>query len=119
MMIEGKIGAPPYPPSTIFPWGTDQIGRDVQAMVLAGAKQTLALALFAMVARVLLGTALGMLAGWWQGSGLDRLVSGAVGVWAAFPATLFAMLLIQALGIQQGMWVFVLALCVVGWGEVA
>jgi len=42
-----------------------------------------------------------------------------VGVWAAFPVTLFAMILIQALGIQQGMWVFVLTLCVVGWGEVA
>ncbi len=119
MMIEGEIGAPPYPPSTVFPWGTDYIGRDVQALVLAGAKQTLALALFGMVARVLLGTLLGMIAGWWQGGWVDRLVTGAVGVWAAFPATLFAMILIQALGIQQGMWVFVLALCLVGWGEVA
>ena len=119
MMIDGKIGAPPYPPSTVFPWGTDHIGRDVQALVLAGARQTLALALFATVARVLVGTALGMIAGWWQEGWLDRLVIGAVGVWAAFPVTLFAMLLIQALGIQQGMWVFVLALCVVGWGEVA
>jgi hypothetical protein len=40
-------------------------------------------------------------------------------VWAAFPVTLFAMILIQALGIQQGMWVFVVAISVVGWGEVA
>ncbi|MCK4472750.1 MAG: ABC transporter permease subunit, partial [Anaerolineae bacterium] len=119
MIIEGEIGAPPYPPSTIFPWGTDHLGRDVQALVLAGAKQTLALALFAMVARVLIGTALGMIAGWWQRGWVDRLVTGAVGVWAAFPVTLFAMILIQALGIQQGMWVFVLALCLVGWGEVA
>jgi peptide/nickel transport system permease protein len=119
MIIEGEIGAPPYPPSAVFPWGTDHIGRDVEALVLSGAKQTLALALFGMVARMLVGTILGMTAGWWQGSWLDRLVTGAVGVWAAFPVTLFAMILIQALGIQQGMWVFVLALCVVGWGEVA
>lgn len=119
MMIDGEIGAPPYAPSTIFPWGTDHIGRDVQALVLAGARQTLALALFGMVARVVVGTMLGMAAGWWQGSLLDRVVTGAVGVWAAFPVTLFAMIVIQALGIQQGMWVFVVALCVVGWGEVA
>ncbi|MGD8969561.1 MAG: ABC transporter permease subunit, partial [Anaerolineae bacterium] len=118
MIIEGEIGAPPFSPSAVFPWGTDHIGRDVQALVLAGAKQTLALALFGMAARVLMGTALGMLAGWWQGSWLDRLVTGAVGVWAAFPYTLFAMIVVQALGIQQGMWVFVAALCVVGWGEV-
>ena len=119
MMVEGEIAAPPFEPSSIFTWGTDHIGRDVQALVLAGARQTLALALFGTVARVLLGTILGMVAGWWQGSWLDRLVTGAVGVWAAFPLTLFAMIVIQALGIQQGMWVFVVALCVVGWGEVA
>lgn len=119
MMIEDKIAAPPFSPSSVFPWGTDHLGRDVRALVLAGTKQTLALALFAMVARVLGGTFLGMVAGWWQGSWVDRLVSGAVGVWAAFPVTLFAMILIQAIGIQQGMWVFIVALCVVGWGEVA
>jgi ABC-type dipeptide/oligopeptide/nickel transport system permease component len=119
MRVEDKIAAPPFAPSTVFPWGTDYIGRDVQALVLAGAKQTLALALLGMLARVLVGTILGMLAGWWRGGWLDRLVTGAVGVWAAFPVTLFAMIVIQALGIQQGMWVFVVALCVVGWGEVA
>jgi hypothetical protein len=40
-------------------------------------------------------------------------------VWAAFPVTLFAMVLVYALGIKQGMWVFIVALCLVGWGEVA
>ncbi len=119
MMVEGEIGAPPYPPSAIFPWGSDHLGRDVQALVLAGAKNTLSLAFFGMLARVLLGTLLGLLAGWWRNSWFDRLVTGAVGVWAAFPLTLFAMLVIQALGIQQGTWVFVVAICVVGWGEVA
>jgi peptide/nickel transport system permease protein len=119
LVIDDEIAAPPFAPSTVFPWGTDHIGRDVQALVLAGARQTLMLAVFGMLARVLVGTILGMLAGWWRESWLDRLVTGAVGVWAAFPYTLFAMIVIQALGIQQGMWVFVVALCVVGWGEVA
>ena len=119
MTVEGEIAAPPFSPSTVFPWGTDHLGRDVQALVLAGARQTLALAVLGTVARVLVGTLLGMLAGWWQGGWLDRLVTGAVGVWAAFPYTLFAMIVIQALGIQQGVWGFVVALCVVGWGEVA
>jgi len=118
-IIEGTIAAPPFKPSSAFPWGSDQIGRDIQSLVLWGGQQTLALAFFAMLARVLVGTVLGLLAGWWQGRWFDRLVSGAIGVWAAFPATLLAMLLIQALGIQQGMGVFVVALCVVGWSEVA
>ncbi len=119
MMIEGTIGSPPYAPSSVFPWGTDQLGRDIQALVLAGARQTLLLAAFATVARLLLGSILGMLAGWAQGGWVDQFVTGAMGVWAAFPVTLFAMILIQAIGIKQGMWVFVVALSVVGWGEVA
>ncbi len=119
MSIDGKIGAPPYKPSSIFPWGTDHIGRDIQALVLAGGKRTLTLAFFGMLARLLLGATLGILAGWQRDGWFDRLVTGAVGVWAAFPVTLFAMILIQALGIQQGMWVFIVAISVVGWGEVA
>jgi peptide/nickel transport system permease protein len=119
MMIEGKIGAPPYPPSSVFPWGTDHIGRDIQALVLYGARTTLMLAFWGMLARLGLGTLLGVLAGWWQDSWLDRLVRRAVGVWAAFPLTLFAMIIIQALGIQQGTWVFIAAICLVGWGEIA
>jgi peptide/nickel transport system permease protein len=119
MMIEGTIFAPPFKPSSVFPWGTDYVGRDVQALVLHGGRQTLTLAFFGMLCRLALGILLGALAGWSQRGWLDRLVTGAVGVWAAFPVTLFAMLIIQGLGIQQGMWVFVFAICIVGWGEIA
>ncbi len=119
MMINSKIGSPPYPPSSVFPWGSDLVGRDIQALVLWGARQTLALAFFAMVARIVLGTILGAIAGWTQGGAFDRLVTSGIDVWAAFPVTIFAMLLIQAIGIQQGTWVFIVSLAVVAWGEVA
>lgn len=119
LTIDTKIQVPPFKPSVEFPWGSDYVGRDIQAQVFYGARQTLSLAFFAMVARLFLGVILGILAGWQRGGWLDRLISGAVGVWAAFPVTLFAMILIQGLGIQQGMWVFIFALSVVGWGEVA
>jgi ABC-type dipeptide/oligopeptide/nickel transport system permease component len=119
MIIEGTIRAPPFAPSSAFPWGSDAVGRDIQALVLAGAKTTLTLAVLAMLARVFFGAVLGLQAGWWRNSWGDRLVNGMVAVWAAFPVTLFAMILILALGIQQGMGVFIVALCVVGWGEIA
>jgi ABC-type dipeptide/oligopeptide/nickel transport system permease component len=118
-IIDGEIGVPPFPPSSLFPWGTDPLGRDLQALVLAGAKQTLTLALFAMVARMLAGTILGMTGGWWRGGRFDRLLRGAIGVWAAFPVTLFAIIAILAIGIEKGMAVFVVALCLVGWAEIA
>jgi ABC-type dipeptide/oligopeptide/nickel transport system permease component len=119
MMIAGKIQAPPFAPSETFPWGSDLIGRDVQAMVLSGGRQTLTLVALAMMARVLLGVLLGMLAGWRQNSWFDRLVQALTAIWAAFPATIFATILILAIGIQKGMGVFVVALCVVGWSETA
>ena len=119
VMIDGKVHAPPYPLSIEFPWGGDVMGRDIQALVLYGARQTLALALFGMLARLLLGVSIGMAAGWWQGSRFDQLVSGAVAVLAAFPVTIFSMILILALGIQQGMSVFIIAISLSGWGEIA
>ncbi|CAG0984062.1 Glutathione transport system permease protein GsiD [Anaerolineales bacterium] len=119
LTIEGVIQSPPFKPSSVFPWGSDYVGRDIQSLVYNGARQTLSLAFFGMLMRLLLGIVLGILAGWQRGGWFDRLVNGAIGVWAAFPVTLFAMILIQGLGIQQGMWVFIFAISVVGWGEVA
>lgn len=119
LKIEGIITGPPFEPSSVFPWGSDVLGRDVQSLVLHGGRQTLTLALFATIARVLLGVILGMIAGWWRGSWFDRLLSSLISVWAAFPVTIFAMLLILGMGIQQGMKVFIIAFCIVGWGEIA
>ena len=119
MSVGGEYSAPPFKTSPEFPWGSDHIGRDIRSLVIAGAGRTLTLVLFGMLGRMLVGTTLGLLAGWQRNSWFDRLVTSAMGVWAAFPATLFAMIVIQALGIQQGMWVFVVAISFVGWGEVA
>ncbi|HET6845660.1 MAG TPA: M28 family peptidase, partial [Anaerolineales bacterium] len=119
MSVGGEYAAPPFKTSPEFPWGSDHIGRDIRSLVLAGAGRTLTLVLFGMLGRMLVGATLGLLAGWQRNGWFDRLVTSAMGVWAAFPATLFAMIVIQALGIQQGMWVFVVAIAFVGWGEVA
>jgi peptide/nickel transport system permease protein len=119
MVIDGELGIPPFPPSRLFPWGTDQLGRDMQALILHGARQTLTLALLVVGARLALGVVAGMVAGWWKGGLFDQFVTGVLSVWAAFPITLFAMILILAIGIERGMPTFVLALCFVGWGEIA
>ena len=119
IMIEGELASPPFSPSATFPWGSDAIGRDIQALVFEGARRTMALAIIATLARLVLGTTLGVIAGWWQRTWLDRVLAAGVAIWAAFPVTLFAVILIYGMGIQQGFWIFVIALCVVGWGEIA
>ena len=92
MLVGGEYSAPPFKTSPEFPWGSDHIGRDIRSLVIAGAERTLSLVFFGMLGRMLMGTTLGLLAGWQRNSWLDRLVTSAMGVWAAFPATLFAMI---------------------------
>jgi ABC-type dipeptide/oligopeptide/nickel transport system permease component/ABC-type lipoprotein export system ATPase subunit len=115
----GELAFAPFAPSAQFLLGTDAQGRDILTLLLYGARRTLSLAFFAVVARVLLGTVLGALSGWFSDSLLDRTLTGLTQVIAAFPSLLLAMVLIYAFGIRQGLWVFALALSLIGWGEVA
>ena len=118
VQVNGQWVIPPFAPSAEYPLGTDVLGRDILGLILYGARHTLSMAFLVVLARMTIGTVLGALAGRFNGSWLDKLVMGLAEVIAAFPALLFAMILILALGIRQGLNVFVIALCFVGWGEV-
>ncbi len=115
---DGKLSVPPFAPSETYPWGTDVLGRDIVSLILAGAQRTLSLATLVVAARMVLGFVMGALAGWLNGSWIDRLLLATAETIAAFPTLLLAMILILALGIRQGMRPFVVALCFVGWGEI-
>jgi len=116
--VDGAFVKPPFPPDEIYPWGTDLLGRDMMSLILTGAQQTFTLVILAVTARLIVGFVLGAVAGWWPDSQLDRLLLRLVEIISAFPAMLFAMILILALNIRTGMRPFVIALCVVGWGEI-
>ena len=118
LVIEGgEFKVPPFPPDAEYPWGTDALGRDIMSLIMAGASLTVGIALAVMVMRILIGFVLGAIAGWSEGSKLDRLIMAAAEVLSAFPVLILAMMLILALGIRNGPWVFVVALGLVGWGE--
>ncbi len=116
--VDGVLTRPPLPPSETYPWGTDALGRDMMSLILAGAQQTLFLVVVVVVARFVLGVLLGAIAGWRNGSLVDRIILGLAEVVAAFPNLLLAMILILALGIRQGMSTFLIALGFIGWGEI-
>ena len=117
-MIDGQLIAPPFAPGEEFPMGSDMLGRDIMSLIFSGAQITLFLALLVVVARMVVGIVIGLIAGWANGTWLDRLILGSADVIAAFPALLLAMILILALGIRQGAVPFVIALGFVGWGEI-
>ncbi|MEM7130439.1 MAG: ABC transporter permease subunit [Chloroflexota bacterium] len=113
----GKLTMPPFAPGEEYPWGTDVLGRDMMSLVLAGAQQTLSLAGLVVAARLGIGLLLGMLAGWFSGRWLDRLIVSVAEILATFPTLLLAMLFVLSLGIRGGFRPFLIALSLVGWSE--
>jgi len=117
--VDGAFHRPPFPPSPEHLLGTDELGRDTLSMLLYGTRNTLVAATFITMARLALGLALGGLAGWNEGQLVDQVVMGTVQTLASLPMLLIAIILILALDIRRGLPVFIIALCTVGWGEIA
>lgn len=92
--------------------GTDSLGRDVLSRMLFGARVALIVALVAGVATCLIGSALGLVAGFYRGWA-DRIIGRLVDIWMAFPPVLFAILLIAVLG--TGLTSVVIAIIVIDW----
>ena len=116
---EGRVVAPPFPPGPDSPLGTDQWGRDILSLLLYGTRNTLVACLFITTARVLLGWVLGAVAGWNEGRPVDGLIVGAIQLTTSLPMLLTGVILILALDIRRGIVVFMAALCLVGWAEIA
>ncbi len=114
----GVFSVPPFEPDTTYPWGTDMLGRDIMSLVLSGAQQTIFLTFSVVLARILIGFVTGSIAGWLNGSWLDRFIVGLAEIIASFPTLIVAMILVLAFGIRRGVEPFVIALGFVGWGEI-
>jgi ABC-type dipeptide/oligopeptide/nickel transport system permease subunit len=86
-----EMGAP-LPPSSAAVLGTDQLGRDVWARVVAGAGTSLAIAAIATLIALVIGVAVGLVAGY-AGGALDSALMRLVDLVLAFPFLLLAILL--------------------------
>tara|TARA_R110002020_G_scaffold14638_1_gene51795 strand:+ start:101 stop:952 length:852 start_codon:yes stop_codon:yes gene_type:complete len=95
-----------------FLLGTDSLGRDVLTRILHGARIAFSVALIAGLATALVGSALGLLAGYMRGW-VDVVISRLVEIWMAFPPVLFAILLIAVLG--TGLTSIIIAIVVIDW----
>jgi peptide/nickel transport system permease protein len=99
-------------PSLAHPFGLDELGRDVLARIVHGARVSMAVGLAVVTVSSLLGTLLGATAGYFGGR-VDDLISRVIDVLLAFPGILLAIALVAALG--PSLVNVVLALCVIGW----
>lgn len=78
-------------------FGTDQLGRDVLSMVMAGAKNSVGVALLSVVIGVLVGVPLGLLAAARRGVA-DELIMRGNDLIFAFPSLLLAILITAVFG---------------------
>jgi peptide/nickel transport system permease protein len=85
------------PPSPTHPLGTDQLGRDLLSMLMAGAGPSLGVALLATIVGLAAGVPLGLVAaarpGW-----VDETIARAADIVFAFPALVLAILIVAIAG---------------------
>ena len=93
LAIAGKLQAP-----NLHHWfGTDQLGRDVLSMVMAGAKNSVGVALLSVAIGVFVGVPLGLLAAAHRGA-VDELIMRSNDLVFAFPSLLLAILITAVWG---------------------
>ncbi len=101
---------------TVHPLGTDQLGRDLLARILLGARLSLGIVLVAAAVAALLGITLGIVAGY-CGGWLDSLIMRLVDVQSAIPFVLLVVLIVSVLG--AGLWNLTIVMGVTGWAVYA
>ena len=85
------------PPSLQHWFGTDNLGRDVFSRVIVATRLDLAISISAVLLSLVLGGALGAIAGYW-GGWLDAILNRLLDTIMAFPLFVLAMGIVAALG---------------------
>jgi len=94
-------------PSPAHWFGTDDLGRDVFARTMAGARTVLIIAPLATLLALLLGGIIGLIAGFWRGY-TDDIIMRLIDVLLALPVIVTAILILSLLG--QGLFVMIITI---------
>lgn len=116
-MFDGlTLEGAPMPPGGQFLLGTDLLGRDLFSRLLHGARTSLVIGIVANGLALLIGTLVGITAGFfrgWIGAGLMRFTD----LMMAFPALLLAICL--AAIFEPSLWIVAMVIALVNWVQTA
>ena len=104
------------PPSAQHWFGTDELGRDVFTRVIYGARVSLKVGFVAVGIAVLIGTAVGLVAGFY-GGWVDSILMRLVDIMLCFP-TFFLILAVIAM-LEPSIWYIMIIIGLTGWMGVA
>jgi peptide/nickel transport system permease protein len=99
-------------PTMRHPFGLDELGRDIFARVLAGARISFLVGIVVVSVSASVGTALGAIAGYFGGA-VDDVISRVIDILLAFPGLLLAIAMVAVLGPSLGN--VLIALTIIGW----
>jgi peptide/nickel transport system permease protein len=99
-------------PTLAHPFGLDELGRDILARLVAGARISLIVGMSVVSVSALVGLVVGGIAGY-AGGWADTLIGRVIDVLMAFPGILLAIALVAALG--PSLRNVVIALATIGW----
>jgi peptide/nickel transport system permease protein len=100
------------PPSAAHPLGTDQLGRDVLARMLYGARVSLAVGFVSVGIAGIIGVLLGAAAGW-HGGAVDSAIMRLVDLMLVFPR--FFLLLAVLAFLRPSIWTIMAVIGLTGW----
>lgn len=93
------VGSPRAPPSAEHPFGTDDIGRDILARTIFATKISLQVALGAVLSATVVGSTIGIVAGYFGGR-TEVLLMRFVDMLLGFPALVLAIGVVATLGFE-------------------
>ena len=100
------------PPSPEHPLGTDELGRDMIARLIFGARVSLGVGLIVQTVSIVFGTLIGLVSGYFGGL-VDGVLMRFVDIMYAFPNFLFAVFMVALL--EPSAISIILVLSIVGW----
>jgi peptide/nickel transport system permease protein len=100
------------PPTGLHWFGLDELGRDIFARILSGARISLMVGLIVVGVSATAGIVLGSIAGYFGGR-VDEAISRVIDILLAFPGLLLAIALVAVLG--PSLTNVILALALIGW----
>jgi peptide/nickel transport system permease protein len=88
------------PPGARFLFGTDQSGRDILARVVWGTRTSLVIGILMVAIGLMLGVAVGLLAGFYSGGWIEEALMRLMEVLAAIPLLIWAIAMVGVLGVD-------------------